>query len=195
MKTKKIAIALAAVAMLFTASCGGNKKADAEAAQTETAQDSIMEVDAVLAQPDSLVGKTLKVEGICFHVCQHGQKKMHMMGNDSTKILLVMAAEGDKFKEEYTNSIVSIEGKLVEHKTYMEDIDKQEAQVKAQQSEEQQRHGEAGCEASKKANGLKGNTFAERFAEQRQKISDREAKEGKAYLSTFYIVAEKHAAK
>ena len=196
MKTKKYLVALAAVAMLFTASCGGNKKAETDAvAETEVAEDSVMEVDDVLAQPDSLVGKTLKVEGICFHVCEHGFKKMHIMGNDSTKVLLVMAAEDDKFVNEYNNSIVSVEGKLMEHKTFMEDIDKQEEQIKANQSEEMKRHGEAGCSASNKVNGLKGDTYVKRFAEQREKIKNREAKEGKAYISTFYIVADKHEAK
>ncbi len=196
MKTKKFAVALAAVAMLFTASCGGNKKAETDAAQAEAVQDSVMEVEEVLANADSLVGKTVKVEAICFHVCQHGQKKMHLMGNDSTKILLVMAPEGDKFKEEYKNSIVDVEGTLMESRVDEAALAEREANIKAQQKEEKQHgHGEGGCDASKKAKGVKSNTIADQIAEQRKMIKEREAKEGKAYLSYYYVVAKTHAAK
>ena len=68
--------------------------------------------------------------------------------------------------------------------------------MKAQAEEHKQHgHAEGGCDASKKAKGVKSNTIAEQIAEQRKMIKEREAKEGKAYLSYYYVVAKTHSAK
>ena len=194
---KKLTVALAAVAMMFmAASCGGNKNGEKAAAETEVVADSVLEVDDVLSQADSLVGKDIKIEGVCTHICQHGGGKIFLMGSDSTKMVRVMAGDFKSFDKECVNSIVSVEGKLVEQRIDEAFLVKWEEQMKANQCEEQ-KHGEkeGGCETSKKANGVKGSTIVEQIAEYREKIKNREEKEGKAYLSNFFVEATKYEIK
>lgn len=62
-----------------------------------------------------------------------------------------------------------------------------EAQVKAQTAE---KHGttEQGCASEQKARGeAPANSIEERITNFRQRIADRQAKEGKNYLSFYYI--------
>lgn len=197
MKTKRFTIALAAVAMMFmAASCGGNKSGDKAAAETEVVADSVLEVDDVLAQADSLVGKDIKIEGVCTHICAHGGGKIFLMGSDSTKMVRIMAGEFKAFDKKCVNSIVSVEGKLVEQRIDEAYLVKWEEEMKAKQCEEEKHgEGEGGCATSKQANGVKGNTMAEQLAEYREKIKNREEKEGKAYLSNFFVEATKYEIK
>ena len=54
---------------------------------------------------------------------------------------------------------------------------------------EQHGEGEAGCDSEKKARGETGNTVEERIADFRAQIAERKAKEGKDYLSFYYVTA------
>lgn len=58
------------LAFIAVTSCGGSK-------QTDSAEHEIaaLSVDSVLADPDSFVGDTVTVEGVCSHLCKHGGKK------------------------------------------------------------------------------------------------------------------------
>ena len=52
---------------------------------------------------------------------------------------------------------------------------------------------EVGCESEKAAQGQSEiNTFAARMKDYRNKIAERQAKEGKAYLSFYHIDAESY---
>lgn len=63
-------------------SCNNKAK---ENQNQESAATVALSVDDILAKGDSLVGKTVTVEGVCTHICKHGGKKLFMMGTDDTK--------------------------------------------------------------------------------------------------------------
>ena len=73
MKLKLIAIAACAAMLLAVTACGGKKAEETSGsnAAKETAKISAMQVDDVLAHADTLVGKTVTLEGVCTHICSH----------------------------------------------------------------------------------------------------------------------------
>lgn len=92
MKTMKRVIAFAAIAIaaFAAASCGGNagtkNTTDKQAA-------AAVEVDALLADAAKFTDKEVTVEGICTHICQHGGKKIFLMGTDDTQVIRIEAGE------------------------------------------------------------------------------------------------------
>ena len=65
---KSILLSLAAFVAVCLASCGGSSKsAEAPAEQLEG-----ISVDEVMANPDSLVGDTIVIEGVVSHLCRQG---------------------------------------------------------------------------------------------------------------------------
>ena len=73
-------------------SCNNKAK---ENQNQESAATVALSVDDILAKGDSLVGKTVTVEGVCTHICKHGGKKLFMMGTDDTKMLRAEPRIGD----------------------------------------------------------------------------------------------------
>ena len=100
---KKSIFILAAVALLAMVSCNNKAK---ENQNQESAATVALSVDDILAKGDSLVGKTVTVEGVCTHICKHGGKKLFMMGTDDTKMLRAEACELGCFPAEVVNSLV-----------------------------------------------------------------------------------------
>ena len=94
----------------------------------------------------------------------------------------------DAFAQECINSIVTITGQLVEDRIDEAYLQNWEEQLKAQAAKE---HGEgkAGCANEKKARGETADTPEARIADFRKQIAEREAQEGKAYLSFYHIDA------
>ena len=189
MKTKKLIIAIAIVAMTFIGtSCGNKQQKSASEATTEQSASSALEIDSLLANAESLAGQEVTIEGVCTHTCKHGAKKIFLMGSDDTKTIRVEAGTKiGSFKPETVNNLVRITGKLVEQRIDEAYLTEWEAQVKAQTAE---KHGttEQGCASEQKARGeAPANSIEERIANFRQRIADRQAKEGKNYLSFYYI--------
>lgn len=94
-----------------------------------------LSVDDILAKGDSLVGKTVTVEGVCTHICKHGGKKLFMMGTDDTKMLRAEACELGSFPAEVVNSLVSVTGTLEEDRIDEATIQRMEEQYKNQSGE------------------------------------------------------------
>ena len=187
MKTKKLTIAIAIVAMTFIGtSCGNKQQKSASEATTEQSASSALEIDSLLANAESLAGQEVTIEGVCTHTCKHGAKKIFLMGSDDTKTIRVEAGTKiGSFKPETVNNLVRITGKLVEQRIDEAYLTEWEAQVKAQTAE---KHGttEQGCASEQKARGeAPANSIEERITNFRQRIADRQAKEGKNYL--YYI--------
>ena len=85
MKTKKLTIAIAIVAMTFIGtSCGNKQQKSASEATTEQSASSALEIDSLLANAESLAGQEVTIEGVCTHTCKHGAKKIFLMGSDDT---------------------------------------------------------------------------------------------------------------
>ena len=171
---------------LGLASCGGDSNKSKAQTSTEEVNPAALEVDQVLADPDSLVGDTIKVEGVCAHICKHGGGKIFLMGSDDTKTLRVEAGESiGSFPQETVNSIVRVTGVLVEDRIDEDYLSQWEAQIADQAKEAQ---GEGGCAADMKANAeAEANTVRERIANFRSRIAERAEKEGKAYVSLYHM--------
>ena len=171
---------------LGLASCGGDSNKSKAQTSAEEATPSALEVDQVLADPDSLVGDTIKVEGVCAHICKHGGGKIFLMGSDDTKTLRVEAGESiGSFPQETVNSIVRVTGVLVEDRIDEDYLAQWEAQIADQAKETQ---GEGGCAADMKANAeAEANSVRERIANFRSRIAERTEKEGKPYVSLYHM--------
>lgn len=180
MKIKSLLI-LATVA-LFAISCGGNR------AKSVTAE-AVVEVETLLASATEYVDKIIEVEGICTHICQHGARKIFLMGSDETKSIRIESGDLGAFDQKCQNSIVKVIGTLCEERIDEAYLQNWEAAVAAN-SAEQHGDGESGCETEKRARGETGSTTAERIADFRAKIAARKAAEGKEYLSFYYVVAQ-----
>ena len=131
---KKSIFILAAVALLAMVSCNNKAK---ENQNQESAATVALSVDDILAEGDSLVGKTVTVEGVCTHICKHGGKKLFMMGTDDTKMLRAEACELGSFPAEVVNSLVSVTGTLEEDRIDEATIQRMEEQYKKQSGEKQ----------------------------------------------------------
>ena len=92
MKTKKLTIAIAIMAMTFIGtSCGNKQQKSASEATTEQSASSALEIDSLLANAESLAGQEVTIEGVCTHTCKHGAKKIFLMGSDDTQVIRVEA--------------------------------------------------------------------------------------------------------
>lgn len=171
---------------LGLASCGDNSNKNKEQASAEKMTPTALEVDQVLADPDSLVGDTIEIEGICTHICNHGGGKIFLMGSDDTKTLRVEAGESiGSFPQETVNSIVRVTGVLVEDRIDEDYLAQWEARIADQAKETQ---GEGGCAADMKANAEAAtNSVLERIANFRSRIAERTEKEGKPYVSLYHM--------
>ena len=180
MKTKKlsIAIALLAVAVIGT-SCGNKQQKSSSDTTTEQTTSSALEIDSLLANAENLAGKEVTIEGVCTHTCKHGAKKIFLMGSDDTQVIRVEAGTLGAFDPKCVNSIVRVTGTLKEQRIDEAYLQNWEAQLKAQAAE---KHGtgEAGCDTEKKARGETANTPEARIADFRAKIADRKASSGKS---------------
>jgi len=181
-----LTITLFALGLLVTAGCGNqnaNKNLKAE----------ILEVDKVLEGAEASIGKLVQLEGVCSHLCAHGGKKLFLLGSDESKILRVESGEKTgNFKQECVSSMVQIIGYLREQRideTYL-------AQLEAADAHAGHNHGEGEEEACGTEQAAQGetvtNSTAERVANFRARIAERNAAEGKNYLSTYYIDAESY---
>ncbi len=192
MSTKNLlAMSLLSACLAWT-SCGNNKKqtADNSSPETETAvQSEYVDVDVLLDGAEQHVGQTIAVEGVCTHICQHGGRKIFLMGSDDTKTIRVEGGKVGKFDAACVNNLVQVKGTLCEQRIDEAYLQRWEAQVAAQTAE---KHGttSAGCDSEKKARHETGNSPTERIADFRARIAKQEAETGKAYLSFYYIEAQ-----
>ena len=192
MKTKKLIIAIAIVAMTFIGtSCGNKQQKSASEATTEQSASSAFEIDSLLANAESLAGQEVTIEGVCTHTCKHGAKKIFLMGSDDTQVIRVEAGTLGAFDPKCVNSIVRVTGTLKEQRIDEAYLQNWEAQLKAQAAE---KHGtgEAGCDSEKKARGETANSPEARIADFRAKIADRKAETGKEYLSFYFMEADSY---
>ena len=192
---KKIFAMLACAGMLIASSCGS--KTDNNTADSVDA----LSVDTVVANPEAFLGDTIVVEGVVSHLCKHGGKKAFLLGStDQTMIRCEETPEmGGAFPQESIHKPMRVTGTVVESRMTEETVSQMEAQhaeqvkMVAEQAGEEQAaavdNAAAGCETERKAQGQADiATFAAQMADYRARIAERAEKEGKPYLSTYYIV-------
>ncbi len=191
MKTKKLFMtAIAATALTLTA-CG-NKVRNADNVTTTEQTAGVLEVDSLLMRAETLTNQEVTIEGVCTHACKHGATKIFLMGSDDTQTIRVEAGELGSFDTKCVNSIVRVKGTLMEQRVDEAYLQQWEAKLKEPAAEKHGEQGEGGCSTEKKARGETANTPEARIADFRAKIADRQAKEGKAYLSFYYMQASSY---
>ena len=182
MKFKALFLAaIAAVTFGFVA-CNSSKT------ETEPAPEAVY-VDEVFACADSIIGDTLEVQGIVSHLCSHGGRKAFLLGVDTTLILRCEATAemGGAFAPDTKGKHITVKGIFRENRIDEEAVAAMEARHAAADSVA---NAHEGCDTEKKALGQDGiDTFAERMADFRAKIAERDSLEGKPYLSNYYLEA------
>lgn len=187
MKFKSILILATALLMV---ACGGNtsNKSKGEEAQAQGEVVAAMEIDALLASAEKLVGQEVAIEGICTHICSHGGRKIFLMGSDDAKTIRIESGKLGAFDQKCVNSIVKVKGMLKEERideAYLKNWEELEAANAA----EEHGDGEGGCSTEKAARGETGNTTEERIADFRARIAERKEATGKEYLSFYFVEA------
>ncbi|MGL4293514.1 MAG: hypothetical protein ACRCSQ_08060 [Bacteroidales bacterium] len=197
---KSLFFAMVAVLMALTTSCNSNsaKQSVEAAATTEPATVAVLNIDDLMKNADSLNGEEVIVEGVCTHVCQHGGKKIFLMGNDDNVTLRCEANETvGKFNPDVVNNMVQVSGVLVEDRIDEAYLVAWEERLKADADEKHGETKEAGCETEKKNRGesVEANTPEKRIASFRERIAKRQAEEGKDYLSFYHLNANQYEVK
>lgn len=187
MKIKSILIL--ATALLIVA-CGGNtsNKSKGEVAQAQGEVVVTMEIDALLASAEALVGREVAIEGICTHICSHGGRKIFLMGSEDAKTIRIESGKLGAFDQKCVNSIVKVKGMLKEERIDEAHLKNWE-ELEAANAAEEHGDGEGGCSTEKAARGETGNTTEERIADFRARIAERKEATGKEYLSFYFVEA------
>ncbi|MBD5300220.1 MAG: hypothetical protein K2M71_11480 [Duncaniella sp.] len=198
MKKSTILSFLAFVCMIMV-SCGGSSKGGAEASA-----DSAISVDRVLADADNLLGDTIVIEGVCSHLCAHGGKKAFIAGAADSIMLRCEAFPlmGEPFPKSIIRRPVQVKGILREERVdeaAIQEMIRRNNEAQAQAAAVAAENGgetasaekaESGCATERTAKGQRNLvTFEDRINDFRAKIAARQEKEGKDYLSYYYLEA------
>lgn len=198
---KTFLIALTVMLSALTYSCGNSAKTSASA---DEADKNLMTVDQVLADASNLVGDTITVEGVCSHLCKHGGRKAFVLGSNDSLLLRCEAYPlmGKPFPQETIHHPIEVTGILREERIDEEAVTRMEAQFAQQNAQNgmESEFGEettesaaeptGGCDTERAARGQQNlQTFADRMADYRARIAARNEKEGKPYLSFYYLDA------
>lgn len=203
-----VSLSFAASLLIGSASSLNAKDLDVDSEISVSSASSNIEVDELLAKADDLVGETVTVEGVCTHLCSHGATKLFLMGSDDSKVIRVQAGEFGSFDAECKNSMVTVSGVLKEQRVSEDDIKSMEAKANESKSSESsccssessdKKESKASAKKEKKeesssscCSSSSSDSAESKFAKLRAQIKEREEKEGKAYLSYFFIEAKKY---
>lgn len=191
MKMKKyVVLVVALMAMVNFNSCGNKQQKQQDEASERLS--GAIDVDSLLAAADSLSGQEVTVEGVCTHICKHGGRKIFLMGSDDTQTIRIEAGKVGKFDQKCVNSMVKVTGVLVEQRVDEAYLENWENQLKAATAEKHGDSDAAGCSTEKQARGETANTPEQRIADFRKKIAARKARDGKEYLSFYYVEANNY---
>lgn len=185
---KVLSLAVLLALALGTTGCGNKQVKQAEADEA-VAESKGMEVDSLLSNAETLAGQEVTVLGVCTHTCKHGATKIFLMGSDDTQTIRCEAGKLGSFSRNCVNNFVEVTGKLMEQRIDEAYLQQWEAKLKAQTAG---KHGEsaAGCDSERKARQEEtANSPEERIANLRKRIAERSEKEGKNYLSFYFIQA------
>ncbi len=191
MKMKKyVVLVVALMAMVGFNSCGNKQQKQQDEASEQLS--GAIDVDSLLAAADSLSGQEVTVEGVCTHICKHGGRKIFLMGSDDTQTIRIEAGKVGKFDQKCVNSLVKVTGVLVEQRVDEAYLENWENQLKAATAEKHGDSDAAGCSTEKQARGETANSPEQRIADFRKKIAARKARDGKEYLSFYYVEANNY---
>ena len=198
MKKSLLLLASLLTLALSVTSCGGSSTKTVAVAPDATA----ITVDELFADPDALVGDTIVIEGVCSHLCRHGGRKAFVVGSADSLIIRCEAYPlmGEPFPKSTIHHPIQVTGVLREQRIDEAAIIEMEQQNAERLNNIAQEQGEemaelasraaTGCDTERAAQGQKDLiTFNERMADYRTRIAARQEKEGKPYLSFYYLDA------
>lgn len=146
-----------------------------------------MKIDEVMTDGEQYVGKVITVEGLCTHICSHGGRKMFLRGKKG--LLRVQSSkETGAFSADVVNEPVRVTGTLCE--TLIDETYLKNWEDRIKNGNKVGEHG--GCETEAAARGDQGNTDRQKIDNFRKRIAERNAAEGKNYLSVFYMIAQSY---
>lgn len=190
---KRNLILLGAFLCLTFSSCNSNQKANEAKAETEITKDSILQVNTLLTEGDKYAGKAVVVEGLCTHICKHGGGKMFLMGNTENDVIRIESSdETGKFPPEVVNTLVKVQGTLIEERIDEPYLQKWEEEIKAEMAKHGESEGGCATEKAARQEAADANTPESRIADYRKRIAERNEKEGKDYLSFYHVLANKY---
>ena len=195
---KKTILLFATIVALLTSACGGSKNQQLASSETTDA----LTVDQVFESPEQYVGDTITIEGICSHLCTQGGRKAFIQGNaDNIQIRCeAFPLMGQPFPKNTIHHPLTVTGVFREQRIdndlvaemereFNERID-QIAEERGEESAQRAANASVGCDTERAAQGQQDlTTFKERMDDYRARIAAREAAEGKAYLSFYYMDA------
>ena len=127
---RNLLFVLLASAFLF--SCGN---------KNEEGKVTDLDINSFTEEAGNYVDQDVSITGTVVHICKHGGKKMHLIGNDDEKKIVVFTGEGvSEFPMELEGLVVKVTGKIVEEVYTAETIleweaadakEKEEAEAKA----------------------------------------------------------------
>jgi len=143
-------------------------------------------VQEMIEKAPELVGKTVEIKGIAQHVCATTGKKLFLATADGKRTFRVNAGKDmGRFDRSIIKSVVVAKGVVTENRTYMEDLDKQEAAVlAAEKAQKEPEH----CNSEAKAQGESLTaTPVQRVQALKAKLQQQIDNGGKNYMS-FYTI-------
>lgn len=149
------------------------------------AQTKEFKIDEIITDGEEYVGQEIAVKGLCTHICSHGGRKMFLRGAKGM-LRIESSKETGAFKPDVVNEPVRVVGILNETRideTYLRNWEERVASGKG---------GHGDCETESAARGDQGNTDKQKIENFRKRIAERNEKEGKNYLSVFYVVANSY---
>ena len=94
------------IALAFVA-CNNSTQTNQE---QEAAEIAVITVEDFSSNPDNFVGEEIIINGTIVHVCQHGGKRMFIIGEDPDERLQIKAGDDATFAVELEGSDVAITG-------------------------------------------------------------------------------------
>ena len=157
---KKIFLIMVISAFLF--SCGNNESKTTKEQTNEVSQEIVkLSIDSFLVKASSYVGQEIKLTGTVNHVCEHGAKRLQLMGSDPDQLVKVESGEKiDKFDETLNGSDVCVKG-------IVKEVIINEAYITEMENKEQDAD----------------HNYAEKAKELRQKIEE----SGSDHISFYYL--------
>ena len=163
------------LAAMYMAGCGSGSN-------TKTAEAVPMTVDSLLAVAGDRIGDSVVVEGFCKTICKKCGRKLFLTGDDSTKTLRIES--GESIDAGAVHAIVRVEGRIMEQR-----IDEDYLQQWADQAAERCESAAAAEQETAQADFGRLQTRLDKY---RARIAERNKKEGKNYLSVYYIEADRY---
>ena len=155
----------------------------------------VFTVEQLSEKADSLLGERVAIQGFCVHVCGKAGGKIFLIGDNERKRFRVQATKECSFSNDCLNSELSVTGILKEDRLDEAFLLNWEASVAKEEEENDHEHEHSNCTGHGDKAEAERPDDATRIAQLRDAISKRTAKEGKAYVSFYYIDAEEYQLK